>query len=339
MVPRRHRRRRADARSSASSAASSTARRARSSVSSWRRRCAWRACSGLFQTRDEFIYVIGRLKPSSTRSSARRASPTSARRSSASTCSSRAQPIRTMDELTAQRLWAWNLDPVWQMVSARWAMKTIVTTDRGALERLDDARARRASSRVPSAALAYQWSTEASYFSELGATVLPACMVVSNAAIDPLPLELKQALTATAAKFMNRFGEVSAHLDHPLVDGLLEKQGLVKVPVSPELRQRVQRRRAQVGAQARREPDGAGDARQRREDARRISRAPRGRQAMSPRSGGRAAPSMRRASSGVALAWLAGIVVVAAASGAARATPSTCCAWRRSRPMAPPGRG
>ncbi|MGZ3405854.1 MAG: TRAP transporter substrate-binding protein DctP [Polyangia bacterium] len=192
---------------------------------------------GLFETRQEFIYIMGRLKPTLDEEFRKSGFTNLGEALFGIDVLFSRQPIRTMDELTATKLWAWNLDPVWQMVAAEMGEKTTITS----IDEQANAWRRKAYDAffcVPSAALAYQWSTEASYFSDLGATALPACLVVSNAAMDPLPIELRQVLTSTAAKFMNRFTEISEHLDHSLVDGLLEKQGLQRVTVSPDFRAR-----------------------------------------------------------------------------------------------------
>jgi len=190
---------------------------------------------GLFESRDEFLYVMSRLKPTLDEEF-RKAGFTNLGEAvfGIDVLFSR-QPIRSMSELLATRLWAWNLDPVWESVAREMGMKTIVTT----IDEHSDAWRHKTYDSffcVPSAALAYQWSTEARYVSDLGATALPACLVVSNAAIDPLPLPLKQVLVSASAKFMHRFSEVSQHLDQALIGGLLEKQGVVKVPVAPDFR-------------------------------------------------------------------------------------------------------
>jgi TRAP-type C4-dicarboxylate transport system substrate-binding protein len=190
---------------------------------------------GLFDTREEFLYVMGRLKPTLDEEFRKSGFLNLGEAVFGIDVLFSRQPIHTMDQLVATRMWAWNLDPVWQRVSSELGMKTVVTT----IEEHSPAWRKKqydAFFTVPSAALAYQWSTEAPYFSDLGATALPACLVVSNTAIDPLPIELKQVLMSASAKFMHRFSEVSQHLDEALMNGLLEKQGVVKVPVTPEFR-------------------------------------------------------------------------------------------------------
>jgi len=191
--------------------------------------------AGLFDTRAEFLYVMSRMKPTLDEEFRKSGFTNLGEAVFGIDVLFSRQPIRNMDDLLATKLWTWNLDPVWQTMASEMGMKTIVTT----IEDHSPAWRRKSYDSffcVPSAALAYQWTTEASYVSDLGATALPACLVVSNTAIDPLPLELKQALVTASAKFMHRFSEISEHLDQSLMSGLLEKQGVTKVAVSPEFR-------------------------------------------------------------------------------------------------------
>jgi TRAP-type transport system periplasmic protein len=188
----------------------------------------------MYRTRQEAIYVMGRLKPVLDEEF-RKSGFANLGESvfGLDVLFSRA-PIRTFDELVGTRLWVWNLDPMWQAASTEIGFKTVVTT----IEEHSPAWRKKqydAFFTVPGAALAYQWSTEAGYVSDLPATVLPACLVVSNAAMDPLPLELRQVLVTSAAKFMHRFNELSERLDDSLIGGLFQKQGLTRVTASPEL--------------------------------------------------------------------------------------------------------
>jgi TRAP-type C4-dicarboxylate transport system substrate-binding protein len=191
--------------------------------------------AGLFDTRAEFLYVMSRLKPTLDEEFRKSGFTNLGEALFGIDVLFARQPIRNMNDLLATRLWTWNLDPVWQTMASEMGMKTIVTT----IDEHSPAWRHKSYDSffcVPSAALAYQWTTEASYVSDLGATALPACLVVSNTAIDPLPLELKQVLVTSSAKFMHRFSEISEHLDQSLMSGLLEKQGVTKVTVSPEFR-------------------------------------------------------------------------------------------------------
>jgi len=191
--------------------------------------------AGLYQSRQELLYVLNRLKPTLDDEFRKAGFANLGEGLFGVDALFSRQPIRTMDELRATRLWAWSLDPVWQMVAGELGMHTSVTS----LEEHAPSWRRKAYDAyftVPAAALAYQWSAETRYFADLGVTMLPECLVISNAAWDPLPVELKQALTAASAKFTNLFNEASGRLEDSLMSGLFEKQGLTRVPVSPEFR-------------------------------------------------------------------------------------------------------
>ena len=192
---------------------------------------------GIYHSRDEAIYIMGRLKPVLDDEFRKSGFANLGESVFGSDVLFSRAPIRTFDELMASRLWAWNLDPIWQQTASEMGFKTVVTT----IEEHSPAWRRKsydAFFTVPGAALAYQWSTETSYVSDLAATILPACLVVSNAAMDPLPLELRQVMVTSSAKFMHRFNEISAQLDASLVGGLFQRQGLVKIEASPELHEK-----------------------------------------------------------------------------------------------------
>lgn len=189
---------------------------------------------GLYETRQEAIYVMGRLKPVLDEEMRKSGFANLGQAVFGSDALFSRTPIRTLADLKAMKVWTWNLDPVWQTTLDELGVRSIVTS----LDDLAGAYGKRvfdAFFAVPSAALAYQWSTQASYVADTGAAVLPACMVVANAAVDPLPLESKQALLASAGKFMSRFNDTSMMLDDALMGGLFEKQGLKKVD-APALR-------------------------------------------------------------------------------------------------------
>ena len=190
---------------------------------------------GLYESRDEVIYVMGRLKPALDEELRKSGFANLGEAIFGIDALFSRQPIRSMADLKAAKLWMWSLDSVWDATAGELGLRSFT----GALDDLGSAFRKKqfdAFFAVPSAALAYQWSTQATYFADVGASVLPACLVVSNAAVDPLPLESKQALQTSAAKFMIRFNHVGEQLDESLIGGLFEKQGLTRVPVSPEFR-------------------------------------------------------------------------------------------------------
>ena len=190
---------------------------------------------GLFQSRDEVAYVLGRLKPQLDDEFRKAGFANLGEGIFGIDMLFSRKPVRSMADLRAGKWWVWNLDPIWQATLPLLGAKMATSS-------LDDLSAQyRAGAfdgffAVPSAALAYQWSTQATHFVDLNAAVLPACAVMSNSAFDPLPVDARQKIAAAAAKFMNHFNAINAQLDAQLTDGLFEKQGLRKTPLTNELR-------------------------------------------------------------------------------------------------------
>jgi TRAP-type C4-dicarboxylate transport system substrate-binding protein len=190
---------------------------------------------GVYQSRDEAVYVMTRLKPRLDEEFRLSGFANLGEAVFGSDVLFSHKPIHSMAQVRAGRFWVWSLDPIWQATLPQLGAAMAASS-------LDEAGALFAAGRVdgffavPSAALAYQWSTQARYFANLGAAMLPGCVVVSNSAFDPLSNEQKQALTSATAKFIQRFNVMSAQLDEQLISTLFEKQGLTQVPVSPQFR-------------------------------------------------------------------------------------------------------
>jgi TRAP-type C4-dicarboxylate transport system substrate-binding protein len=145
------------------------------------------------------------------------------------------RPVESMADFRSTRWWMWTLSPLYRETLPKLGARMVVLP-------IDQLAATYQNGDVDgfimpaSAALAYQLSTLASYFSPIDTAMLPACMVLTNSAIDPLPVEQQQAIRAAAAKFRIRFNERSAELDRSLLDNLFEKQGLKRSPVSEQFR-------------------------------------------------------------------------------------------------------
>jgi TRAP-type transport system periplasmic protein len=190
---------------------------------------------GLFQSRDEVAYVLGRLKPQLDDEFRKAGFANLGEGIFGIDMLFSRKPVRSMADLRAGKWWVWNLDPIWQAMLPMLGAK-MATSSLDELSGQYRAGVFDGFFAVPSAALAYQWSTLAGYVTPLDAAVLPACVVVSNSAFDPLPVDARQKIAAAAAKFMNHFNAINAQLDAQLADGLFEKQGLLKTPLTPEFR-------------------------------------------------------------------------------------------------------
>lgn len=141
------------------------------------------------------------------------------------------KPVRTLDELRATRVFVWSLDTIWNPMLKEMGGRPVPIDVSDAARAYDDARIDGFIA-VPAAALAYQWSTQARYFTTLPMAFLPACVVLSNRAFDALSVADQQMLKTTTARFMLRFNDLGRSQEEQLLGGLLEKQGLTRVTPS-----------------------------------------------------------------------------------------------------------
>jgi TRAP-type C4-dicarboxylate transport system substrate-binding protein len=189
---------------------------------------------GMYQSRDEAIYVLSRMKPRLDDEFRKAGFANLGEGVFGIDVLFSRKPIRALGDLNGGRYWVWSLDPIWQATLPLIGVAMRSTS----LEELGPAYQRHEIEgffAVPSAALAYQWSTQASYVTPIDAAILPACVVIANGAIDPLPIEQQHILRVSAAKFMAHFNEISHELENELMNGLFEKQGLTKVQLTAQL--------------------------------------------------------------------------------------------------------
>jgi TRAP-type C4-dicarboxylate transport system substrate-binding protein len=190
---------------------------------------------GLYRSREEATYVIGRLQTTLDEEFRQSGFINLAVTVFGEDILFSRAPITSMADLRAQRLWIWNVDPVWKIAGPELGMSTVPIAIEGAgnayqRQLIDGFIA------LPSTALSFQWSSQVGYFSPLGVSIAPACLVISTSAFDALSLSQQHVVEAAAAKARVRLDEVSSSLEAALVGGLFEKQGLRKTPVTPKFR-------------------------------------------------------------------------------------------------------
>ncbi|MGZ6527999.1 MAG: TRAP transporter substrate-binding protein DctP [Actinomycetota bacterium] len=190
---------------------------------------------GLFQSRDEAAYVMHMLR-SVLVDEAQRAGFTMLITSGIGpTIVFSRQPIRTLADFRAAKLWDWNLYE--DAISAERAMGlNVVAGSLGSATRMYQSGEVDGFIAVPAAALAFQWSTQARYFTDLRTRYLTGCAVVANRVLDPLPLDQQDALRSTFANFDARFENLGRRMDDELLNQLFVRQGLVQVAVSQPFR-------------------------------------------------------------------------------------------------------
>jgi TRAP-type C4-dicarboxylate transport system substrate-binding protein len=89
---------------------------------------------------------------------------------------------------------------------------------------------------IPSAIFGFQWFSRRVYLSQLPFASLQGCAVMSAAAYERLPADLREIVETASVKFGLRIAEATRAQDEELLGGLFAKQGVRSVPLPPLLR-------------------------------------------------------------------------------------------------------
>lgn len=143
--------------------------------------------------------------------------------------------VRTMGELLTTRLWRWDLDDAGILATRALGVAVRPAPIEDAARLYDEGKIDGFTT-MPSAALAFQWSTQARYITPLPIGYVQGCMLVANRAWDRLTQAEREVVTAAAAKCAHRFEEVGRQQDAQLLGGLFQRQGLELVAPSAALR-------------------------------------------------------------------------------------------------------
>jgi TRAP-type C4-dicarboxylate transport system substrate-binding protein len=190
---------------------------------------------GLFQTRDESSYVAGRLKPLFDEEFRKAGFVNLGSVGVGPDLIFSRTPVRSLADLRKLRMWVWDLDPLfraeWPLLGVHAAPLPIDEAYRAFEDgRIDGFFA------VPSSALAFQWSTETRYMTDLRVSFLRTCILVSTRAFDQLPADAQQALLTASARGIVGLEELGRSQDEQLLGGLFVRQGIKPVPVSETFR-------------------------------------------------------------------------------------------------------
>jgi TRAP-type C4-dicarboxylate transport system substrate-binding protein len=190
---------------------------------------------GLFQNRDESSFVSGRLQELFDAEFAREGFQNLGEYGVGPDVIFSRTPIRTMDELKRARLWIWDLDVMFGQALTQMGLSVVPRPLEGAYAAFESG-AIDGFVAVPTAALAFQWSTEVRYFTDLRPSFLRGCMLIASRAYDQLSVEGQQAVRQATARAIARLEEVGRAQDDALLGGLFARQGLKPVDPSEAFR-------------------------------------------------------------------------------------------------------
>lgn len=191
---------------------------------------------GLTRSRDEVHYLLGQLAPRIEKELRKNGLTGLVYGEFGPILLFSRTPIRTFEELAPLKVWVWDRDDLWVQLLRSMGMTPVPLPVDQAARAFDEHRIDAFTS-VPAAALVFQWSTQARWFSDLSMGMLPDCLVMSEAAVDALSIEQQNALRTTAARFGERFEAEAARLDKALLGGLLERQGSHRIASDQAMRE------------------------------------------------------------------------------------------------------
>jgi TRAP-type C4-dicarboxylate transport system substrate-binding protein len=190
---------------------------------------------GLFQGRGESAYATGRLRPTLADEAQRNGFTYLGALNVGPVVVFTRRPVTGLGELRRTRFWIWDLDDVLRAELTEMGLTTVPLPVAEAARAYDEGKVDGFLA-VPAAALAFQWSTQARYVTDLPLGVLNGCMVVANRAFDALPVEAQRALRAAVAKIVVQLDEVGRAQDEALLGGLFARQGLKSASASQAFR-------------------------------------------------------------------------------------------------------
>jgi TRAP-type C4-dicarboxylate transport system substrate-binding protein len=190
---------------------------------------------GLFQSREEALYVLGRLKPRVDKELASAGFTNLGEAGFGTDVLFSRTPIRTLDELRKARLWIWDLDDVYKLEMPALGLHATPLPLEGALPAFENGKLDGFIG-IPSAALVFQWATRARYFSDLRIGYVMGCLVITNTAFDPLPLEMQKAVHAASGRLMRHMEDMGEEQDRALLTSLFGKQGMHRIEVGKSFR-------------------------------------------------------------------------------------------------------
>jgi TRAP-type C4-dicarboxylate transport system substrate-binding protein len=191
--------------------------------------------AGLVRTRPEALHLINRLRPRIDDDFKKRGFVALAMGNFGNDILLLRKRVESFGELQKTRMWMWDADKLLQKQMALMGMNMAPATIEH-LSAMYDAGEVDGMFVIPTAALAFQWTTRARYFMELRSTALAACVTVSQKAYDQLSFEQQQALRAAGAKLAIRFEDLGMREDALLLNEAFEKQGIKKLATGPALR-------------------------------------------------------------------------------------------------------
>jgi TRAP-type C4-dicarboxylate transport system substrate-binding protein len=189
----------------------------------------------MFQNREEAIEVLNNLEPILEAEAHRAGYAMPATSAIGSDALFTRVPVHSMDDLRRLKLWHWAPDEVGIASSRAMGLQIVPLPIYEGARAYDDGRVDGFFA-VPSAAMAFQWSTRARYVADLRRSYIFGCVLFSERFYSRLPAPMQEAIRSSTAVLRERFAEVGRQVDEALLGGMFAKQGVTVTPVSERFR-------------------------------------------------------------------------------------------------------
>lgn len=190
---------------------------------------------GLMQDRAESAYVMTRLFPMLREQARAHGMRLLTSGSLGSDVVLSRVPIDSLEKLRGLRLWIWDLDRTSVAIARAMGLHPVALPVSEAGRAYEDGRTDGFVA-IPSAIFGFQWFTRRLYLSQFPFAPLYGCALMSAAAYERLPLDVREVVETASVKFGLRVAETTRVQDEELLGGLFAKQGVRTVPIPPLLR-------------------------------------------------------------------------------------------------------
>jgi TRAP-type C4-dicarboxylate transport system substrate-binding protein len=145
------------------------------------------------------------------------------------------RPVRSLEDLRAGRYWVWSLDEVLRAQLVQMGVPIVPLPVEQAAHAYDEGRVDGFIT-IPYSVLAFRFSAQARYFTDLESAFLPGCLVMARRALATLSPTARAALAAAAPSLKLEFERLGRDTEESLLHGVFQHHGLEAVPMSSDFR-------------------------------------------------------------------------------------------------------
>jgi TRAP-type C4-dicarboxylate transport system substrate-binding protein len=190
---------------------------------------------GLFRNREEVRHVAGQLRPTLEEEFQRQGFVYFGHAVLGQIMVAGRAPLHNLSELRKMRLWTWDYDEITRAVFREMGMNLVPASVESAAGLYGDGKVDGFFA-MPSSLLAFQWSAQAHYVTDVKSNYLLGCLMLTSKALNKLPQAHRDVIRAATARLSARLESVGAEMDDKLLSGLFGRQGLQATPVNDAFR-------------------------------------------------------------------------------------------------------